>query len=120
MSEDLISIKGLKSSAHLGVDAAEREKPQPVEIDLEVELDASDASKSDRLEDTVDYSTLVDEVVEIASSAHYRLLEALAQRIADAVLSRPRAEVVTVAVTKSALSLRPDLDRIQVRITRRR
>ncbi len=120
MSGDLISIQGLTAPARLGVDAAEREKPQPVEIDLEVELDASDAGRSDRLEDTVDYSNLVDEVVEIVSSANYRLLEALAQRIADAVLSRPRVEAVTVSVTKLALSLRPDLDRIQVRITRRR
>lgn len=120
MSDDLISIKGLKASACLGVDAEEREKPQPVEINLELELDASEAGKSDRLEDTVDYSELVDEVVETVSSASYRLLEALAQRIADAVLSRPRVEAVTVSVTKLALSLRPDLDRIQVRLTRRR
>lgn len=120
MSSDLISIKGLKASARLGVEAEEREKPQPVEIDLELALDASDAGRSDRLEDTVDYSKLVEEVVDIVSSASYGLLEALALRIADAVLTRPRVEAVTVSVTKLALSLRQELDRIEVRITRKR
>jgi dihydroneopterin aldolase len=120
VGDDVIAIKGLKASGHVGVEASERDKPQPLEVDLELKLDASDAGRSDRLDDTVDYKTLVDEVVELVSSTSCSLLEALAQRIADAVLNRSRVDAVTVSVTKLALTLGPDLDKIQVRITRRR
>jgi dihydroneopterin aldolase len=117
---DVISVKGLRASGRHGVEAQEREKPQPLEVDLELGLDLSQASKSDRLADTVDYKTLVDEVVEIVSSTSYCLLETLAGKIADAVLARPRVESVTVSIAKLALSLGRDLDKVQVKITRSR
>jgi dihydroneopterin aldolase len=119
-ASDSISVKGLRVFGRLGVEAVEREKPQPLELDLELKLDLSEASTSDRLEDTVDYKTLVDEVTEIVSSTTFSLVEALAQRIADSIMIRPRVEAVTVSIAKLALSLGPELDRVRVRVSRSR
>jgi dihydroneopterin aldolase len=120
MGDDAIWVRGLKAYGRHGVEEVERERPQALEVDLELVLDLSEASRSDKLADTVDYETLVHDVVEIVSFTSYRLLEGLAQRIADAVLERPLVEVVTVSVAKLDLPVGPDLDRIWVRITRRR
>ena len=116
--KDAIFVKGLRLSGRVGVEAAEREKPQPLEVDLELQLDLSEASESDKLEDTIDYKALVDDVSEIVSSASYHLLEALAARIADAVLERAPVESVSVSIEKLALDLGADLDQVQVRIAR--
>ncbi len=57
---------------------------------------------------------------EVCAARHHEVLEALAQRVADAVLSADRVEEVTVAVSKLRPPVPYDLATAGVRITRRR
>ncbi|MHB8245779.1 MAG: dihydroneopterin aldolase [Acidimicrobiales bacterium] len=97
---DCIEVRGLRVVGTHGVLPEERERPQPFEIDLEIEADLGDAARSDDLSQTVDYGSIVARVAEIASKESFQLLEALASAIAAAVLSEARVEAVTVHVRK--------------------
>jgi dihydroneopterin aldolase / 2-amino-4-hydroxy-6-hydroxymethyldihydropteridine diphosphokinase len=119
-SPDRIDIDGLVVMTVVGVLAHERDAPQPVRIDLSIEADLHDAGTSDALDDTVDYGAVAQRVAEEVRAATDTLLERLAQRIADAVLERPRVEAVHVALTKLRPPIPEALESTSVRIVRRR
>jgi 7,8-dihydroneopterin aldolase/epimerase/oxygenase len=100
--------------------AEEIARPQPFEIDLDVETRLLDAGASDDLVQTIDYGPVVETVCKLAESSHYALLESLASAIADAVLADPRVDAVMVAVRKLRPPLAADVATVGVRISRRR
>lgn len=103
-----------------GVLPEEKERPQPFEVDLDVEADLSAAGSSDRLVDTLDYGALAQRVAAIVAEESHALMERLAQRIADAVLEDPRAVAVTVTVKKLRPPVPIALETAAVRIRRER
>ena len=117
---DRIELRGLVISGICGALPEERERAQPLEIDLDVTADLATAGASDALDDTLDYGAIAEQVDRVVSAGSPQLLERLAETIADAVLSDPRALSVTVAVRK----LRPPVPQVMgtsgVRITRER
>ncbi|HET6794647.1 MAG TPA: dihydroneopterin aldolase [Acidimicrobiales bacterium] len=117
---DAIELRGLRAVGVHGVLPEERSRPQPFVVDLDIELDASTAGASDDLADTVDYGAVADRVAAVVSGESFRLLEALATRIAESVLADPRAIAVTVSVRKSRPPVPVDLASAGVRLTRRR
>ena len=98
---DLIELRGLRVVGICGALPEERDRAQPLEIDLDVEADLSLAGASDVLADTIDYGALCDAVATVVASGEPQLLEHLAQSIASAVLAvDARATAVTVSVRK--------------------
>jgi 7,8-dihydroneopterin aldolase/epimerase/oxygenase len=98
---DRIFIKGLSLHAYHGVMAHEAKVGQSFSIDMDLTIDLSDAARSDKVKDTVSY----DKVVECASAAfmaqRFRLIEAAAGRVADAVLAAfPRVRAIAVTIHK--------------------
>ena len=92
--------------------AHEAKVGQTFTIDLELDIDLSDAARSDKVVDTVSY----DQVVDCASAAfgaqRFRLIEAAAGRVADAVLAAfPRVRSVRGHDPQAARSDRRDLQR---------
>jgi dihydroneopterin aldolase len=98
-----VEVFGLELEGRHGVEEEERARPQPFVYD--VWLDVSDAALSDRVEDTVDYRAVVACVREVAMSRQFRLLEALAAAVADAVVERFPVESARVRVRKPAVRL---------------
>ena len=98
--KDVILLQGIQVPAALGVTAAERRSRRPVLLDLEVEGDLRRAGRSDRIGDTLHYKRIFEVVEDVASNHEHRLVEALADRIARAVLGKFDAEAVTVSVRK--------------------
>ncbi len=98
---DRLTIRGLELKCVIGAEDWEHLMPQRVVVDIELRGDFSAAANSDSLADAVDYREVCVRAVEIAKEGEYRLLEALADRIARAVLgvSECIAEV-TVGVFK--------------------
>lgn len=97
---DRIELRGLRVLAICGALPEEKDRPQPLEIDLVVELDLSRPGRTDALADTVDYGALARAVATVAEEGRYTLLEHLAQCIADDVGADSRVESVTVSVHK--------------------
>lgn len=117
---DSIEIKSLHCSVHLGVSSEERETSQSVEIDLMLSLDLEEAGRTDDLSATVDYGEVVREVKWLAESKGWKLVEALAEAIAEKVLRDRKVEQVSVRLRKYPIVLRQQIDHAEVRITRRR
>ncbi len=97
---DEILIEGIQIPAALGVTAAERKMRRPVTLDIVLERDLRDAGRSDRIQDTVHYKRVFEVVEEVAGNQPHKLVEALGQRIADAVLAQFEVDAVRITVRK--------------------
>jgi 7,8-dihydroneopterin aldolase/epimerase/oxygenase len=121
VGSDLIRLGGFRTVAIVGVLPEERERAQPLQIDLDLHVDLSAAGESDGLSDTVDYGAVCDALAGTLDTARPELLERLAAQLAAAVFDVDRR---IAAVTLSVAKLRPpvphDLATSGVRITRRR
>lgn len=119
---DRIELRGLRLVTLVGALPEEFERPQPIELDLDVEADLSAAGASDDLVDTIDYGALCDAAeLTIVDGGHVALLETLADRVAGAVFGvDDRVTGVTVVVRKLRPPVPQELATSGVRITRRR
>jgi dihydroneopterin aldolase len=97
---DVILLEGIQSPASLGVTAGERRMRRPVTLDLEVEYELRAAGRSDRIGHTLHYKRIFEVVEDVATSQEHKLVEALGERIARAVLDKFDCSAVTVTVRK--------------------
>jgi len=97
---DVIQLRGLRVVGICGALPEEQERAQPFEIDVDVETDVSKAGASDRLDETLDYGAMAAAVEALVANGRFVLLEAMATRIADALLADVRAQAVIVTVRK--------------------
>ncbi|MBM9461044.1 dihydroneopterin aldolase [Nocardioides sp. zg-536] len=117
---DELSILGIECYAHHGVFEHERREGQVFRIDLVLGVDTRRAAASDDLQDTVDYGSLVDQVVAAVTRDPVDLIETLAQRIADVCLLDRRVEWTRVRVHKPDAPIQATFGDVQLTITRRR
>lgn len=115
---DRIELRGLRVAGRCGVLPEEHERAQPLEIDLDLEVDLARAGHSDDLAHTVDYGAVCASVERLVASGHVALLERLAERIAAEVLSVPEVRAVEVAVRKLRPPVPQQIDTTGVRIHR--
>jgi dihydroneopterin aldolase len=95
---DMIFVNGLLVHAHHGVMAHEEKVGQRFVIDLELAIDLAEAGRSDKLADTVSYSAIVDAATRAFTRESFRLVEAAAAAVADALIAA-FPQVVSVRVT---------------------
>jgi dihydroneopterin aldolase len=95
-----VEIVGLSVYTHHGVGAAEREVGQRLVFDIDFELGECDATVTDRVEDTVDYADVCEQVYLAAQERSYKTLERLCSAVADRLIERYGAESVTVRAAK--------------------
>jgi len=118
---DRIFINGLSLHAYHGVMAHEAKVGQSFALDLVVEVDLKDAARSDKVADTVSYEQIVDAASRAFCAQRYRLVEAAAGAVADAVLAQfPRIKTVRVTVHKPHAPIAATFRDLGVEITRSR
>jgi dihydroneopterin aldolase len=98
---DTLLLEGVQIPAALGVTAAERRLRRPVLLDVQLERDVSAAGRSDRIGSTIDYKAVYDVIESVAAGQDHKLVEALAERIATALLAKFEVDAVIVSVRKS-------------------
>ena len=118
---DAVFVTGLALHAYHGVMQHEAKVGQTFRLDLVLDIDLTEASRSDKLAHTVGY----DQVVEVASKAfctrRYRLVEAAAGAVAEAVLDRfSRVASVRVTVHKPHAPIAATFADVGVTIVRAR
>ncbi|NNN19710.1 MAG: dihydroneopterin aldolase [Acidimicrobiaceae bacterium] len=97
---DKVFLDGIKATASHGVLESEKAEPQPFEIDLAVYGDFRNAGIEDDLGLAVDYSLLGNLVIEVVTANRFSLIEAMAEAIAEKILSLPLVLEVEVTVKK--------------------
>lgn len=99
---DTIFIRELRADAWIGIYAWEKLRSQTLDFNLEIGLDTHRAGESDNIRDTVDYGKVVERIQADLKDQHFKLLEALAEHIAQMILHDFSAQWVKVSVAKIA------------------
>ncbi len=115
-----IEITGLSLYTHHGVDAAEREVGQRLVFDLSFDVGECDATVTDRVEDTVDYADVCQQVALAAQERSYKTLERLCSSICDRMIDRYDAETVTVRATKPEPPIPLPVEEVSVEVWKER
>ena len=89
--DDLIELRGLRVSAVVGVLAEEREREQPLTLDIDLARAFRDAATSDDLAATTNYAEVLALAERVVVEGRFLLLETLVHRVAQAVLDYDRA-----------------------------
>jgi 7,8-dihydroneopterin aldolase/epimerase/oxygenase len=97
---DKIILKQMSFYAYHGAYPEENKLGQRFMVDLELRLNLQLAGKSDRLEYSIDYGQVFQVVEKIVEEEQFRLIETLAERIADTLLTKFLVPEVLVRVTK--------------------
>jgi dihydroneopterin aldolase len=119
---DRIVLTNMVFGGRHGISEEERADAQPFEVDVELHLDLRPAGVADDLTRTVDYRDIFEICRSVVEGPSRRLIEALAETIADRVLARSAgsgATEVVVRVRKPMVPLPGELDGASVEITRR-
>jgi 7,8-dihydroneopterin aldolase/epimerase/oxygenase len=83
-----ISLARLEFDGRHGATAVERRASRKFEVDVELDVEASAAERTDKLADTIDYSKVAEIIVGIGMGEPHRMLESLARRMVDNVRGR--------------------------------
>lgn len=117
---DRIEITGLRVFGRHGVFDWEQEQGQDFTVDVALDVDLRQAGTSDDLADTVDYGTLAERLAREVEDTQFRLIEALAQHLADVAMEDARVQAVDVRVGKPDVALSVELHDVAVHIRRER
>jgi dihydroneopterin aldolase len=118
---DRVFIHGLSLHAYHGVMAHEAKVGQTFTLDLELAIDLTAAARSDKVVDTVSYDKVVDCVSEAFCAQRFRLIEAAAGRVADAVLTAfPRVTSIMVTIHKPHAPIAATFNDVGVTLLRTR
>ncbi|GBU15995.1 MAG: hypothetical protein COT28_12530 [Methylobacterium sp. CG08_land_8_20_14_0_20_71_15] len=118
---DRILVTRLAVFARHGVLPEEEVLGQRFYVSLDCGLDLSEAGRTDDVSHTVSYADLAALALDIAGNRRFRLIEALAEAIAAAILSGfPAIETVRVRVDKPSAPVPAILDGVSVEIFRGR
>jgi 7,8-dihydroneopterin aldolase/epimerase/oxygenase len=113
-----VFVRDLVVQAEIGVHRHEKRRQQPVRINIDLTVKESSQPLDDRVENVVDYETLVEGVRALIGAGHINLVETLAEQIAGLALSDNRVLSTRVRVEK--IQVLKDAESVGVEIERRR
>ncbi len=97
---DTIFIDSIEFYGYHGASDEEQTVGHRYAVDVALRTDTRTAGQSDCLEDTVNYAKVAKRVVEVGVTEQFRLVEALAERIAAILLGEFPVESVRLRVRK--------------------
>lgn len=98
--DDRIELRDLELLVFCGVLDEEQARRQPFAFDIDIYLDMTAAAAGDDLDETVNYGATIELISTTLANERFLLLERMASRVADLVLSDPKADSVTVMARK--------------------
>ncbi|HEY3326782.1 MAG TPA: dihydroneopterin aldolase [Novimethylophilus sp.] len=113
---DIIFLQEVKIQTVLGVPEWERMRPQTVVLDIELAMPHSRSCQTDAIEDTIDYGQIVARIRQQLAEKSFRLVEALAEDVAQLVIREFGTPWIKVRVAKP--SILPDVKQLGVVIER--
>ncbi len=100
ISRATIRITDLMLRTVIGINDWERSKQQDIVINLALEFDPSEAVRSDRIEDTVDYKKVKRRVISLVERSKFGLVEKLAHAVLCEALKERTVLAATVRIDK--------------------
>lgn len=117
---DRIRVSGIAATGYHGVFEHERRDGQVFVADVELYVDTRSAAAEDRLDLTVHYGVLAEQVVGVITGEPAQLIETVAERIAAVVLTHRGVEAVDVVLHKPQAPITVPFSDVVVQIHRDR
>jgi dihydroneopterin aldolase len=120
---DHLVIEHLEFQGHCGVTDAERQLPQPIAVDAELdypEAAMAAAASTDAITHAVDYATVAQYLVDLGTSRRFHLLEALAEQMVEAIFAGFPVDRVRLWVRKTAPPVKHVEGSVGIRLDRAR
>lgn len=120
-SADVIRLHNAVFYAYHGVLSDEQSLGGKFEVDVDLHVDLSGGARTDDLQQTVNYERVYDAIKQLVLGKKYRLIEALAETIADGLLAEfKKVQNVVVRVRKPSAPVKGVIDYVEVEIARAR
>lgn len=97
---DIIYVRDLQIETIIGIYEWERRTKQIVSLDLEMGADICKAAASDSIEDTINYKAVSKRLIEFVGGSSFFLVETLAERVAEIVLTEFQVPWLRLSVSK--------------------
>ena len=114
---DRVSGHGLKYEARVGFSEEERSEPQIIGVDFEVRTSWRSSAIEDRAQQIVDYAEVDRRIREVVGSREWRLIEAIAEAVAQVICVEFPVDQTRVTVTKMPMDM-PHCDGVSVSCSR--
>ena len=98
-----ITIVDLEVFYCVGVTDEERAKAQRLLLTVDMSFDFSSAAVSDRIERTINYQTVADDLLRFGQGRSWKLLEKVVDNVAERVLTEYKPQSVLVEVKKFSI-----------------
>jgi dihydroneopterin aldolase len=115
-----IALRGIRFRARFGASRSERDIPQDVSVDVDLELPAATLPARDNVRDVFDYDRVARLVVEEGTAREHRLLETYARLVLDRLTSDTPALAIRVAVSKLRVPTTYSVESVVVELAARR
>ena len=96
----IIKIKNLRLRTTIGIEEAERQSPQDIIINADIEIDATLAARSDNIKLTYDYKTITKSIISAVEASQFFLLEKLTDYLLELIMEDTRVLAATVEIEK--------------------
>ena len=100
---DTLFLRDFRLQMIIGIYEWERKVPQTVQLDLEIGLPHSRACQTDDVADSINYADVAQRIRDTITQRDFNLVEALAEHVAQVVLTEFGSPWIKVCVTKLAV-----------------
>ncbi len=97
---DIVFLHDLTIETIIGIYDWERKEKQSIILDLDMAADIRRAAASDAIEDTLNYKAVAKRLIEFVGQSEYQLVETLAERVAEIVLTEFGVKWLRLRVNK--------------------
>jgi len=97
---DIIFLHDLTIETIIGIYDWERKEKQSVVLDLDMAADIRRAAASDAIDDTLNYKAVAKRLIDFVGHSEYQLVETLAERVAEIVLTEFDVKWLRLRVNK--------------------
>src|SRR4051812_28169124 len=112
-----IAIADLEVFFCVGVSDEERAEPQRLLIGVGMSVDFAVAAVSDRIEKTINYQDVANDILKYGEGRNWKLIEKLATNLAEFILARYKPQGVAVEIKKFVI---PQARHVSVSVTKLR
>jgi dihydroneopterin aldolase len=99
---DTIFIREFRVDAWVGIYEWEKQRPQTLEMEIEIGIPGNEVGRTDNIHDTVHYGEVVERIVAELKDRKFKLLEALAEHVCAILTNEFKAPWVRLSVAKLA------------------
>lgn len=100
---DRITLRGLRALGRHGWLPGERDRTQPFDLELSVDLDLRAAEAGDDLHETVNYAALCRRIIGVVEGTSFALLERLAGEVLKTVFEDRRIARASLTISKPGI-----------------